>query len=225
MAKLMRIYKFFAAGLLLALTALSVSAQRPATQPTPTQGQRPPATTSQQPPAASTSVNLPVSKIAVIYTEDFLDPKTGILKFGTVIAKLNAEFQKEKDALTQMSQRATQLEEEIKKLQNAPAGTPIDQQSLRTKADQLDQLKRDIQRRGEDAQNAYNKRRGELFDPLQREIGTALQAFAQARNITVIIDGTDVPLSYAADSINITQAFISEFNSKNPVTASTTTPQ
>jgi Skp family chaperone for outer membrane proteins len=218
----MKKYKFLTAGLLLVLSSLSVLAQRPAAQATPTP-QRPPATQPTAPP--STAVNLPVSKLAVIYTEDFLDSKTGILKFGTVIAKLNGEFQKEKDALTQMTQRAAQLEEEINKLQKAPAGTPIDQNSLQTKADQLEQLKRDYQRRSEDAQGAYNKRRLELFDPLQKEIGAALEAFAKARNITVIIDGTDVPLSYAADSINITQAFIADFNSKNPVTASTTPPQ
>jgi Skp family chaperone for outer membrane proteins len=219
----MRKYKFLFAGLLLALSSLSVLAQRPAAQATPTP-QRPPATTAPQTPP-SANVNLPVSKLAVIYTEEFLDAKTGILKFGTVIAKLNAEFQKEKDSLNQMSQRAGQLEDEINKLRNAPSGTPIDQKSLQTKIDQFEQLKRDIQRRGEDAQGAYNKRRSELFDPLQKEIGAALEAFAKARNINVIIDGTDVPLSYAADSINITKAFIADFNSKNPVTASTTPPQ
>lgn len=219
----MRKYKFLSAGLLITLSGVSALAQRPATQPSTTPA-RPPAATPQT-TAPSTNVNLPVSKLAVIYTEDFLDAKTGILKFGTVITKLNGEFQKEQDALKQMSQRGGQLEDEINKLRNAPAGTPIDQKSLQTKIDQLEQLKRDIQRRGEDAQAAYNKRRGELFEPLQREIGAALDAFAKARNITVIIDGTDVPLSYAADSINITQAFIADFNSKNPVTASTTPPQ
>ena len=38
-----------------------------------------------------------------------------------------------------------------------------------------------------------------------------------------IIDAAQVPLLYAADSIDITRAFIAEFNSKNPVTAATTT--
>lgn len=221
----MRKYNFVFAGLLLVLTSLSASAQRPAAQASPTPAQRPPASTAPQTPPASTGVNPPVSKLAVIYTEEFLDSKTGILKFGTVINKLNGEFQKEKDNLTQMSARATQLQDEIGKLRNAPQGTPIDANSIRTKSDQLDQLKRDIQRRGEDAQTAYDKRRVELFEPLQTEIGKALQAFAMARNINVIIDATNVPLMYAADSINITKAFIAEFNSKNPVTASTTPPQ
>lgn len=167
-----------------------------------------------------------MSKMAVIYTDVFLDQKTGIAKFNSALLKLNGEFQKVKDELTQMQQRAQALETEINKLRDAPEGTPIDQRSLQTKIDQLEQLKKDIQRKGEDAQAAYNRRRQEIFAPLQDEIGQALEAFAKARGINVIIDGAQVPLLYAAESIDITRAFITEFNSKNPVTASAapTTP-
>jgi len=223
MAKSMKRYQFLSAGLLTILTALSVSAQRPTAQATPTPAQRPPAqTTTQTPPA---NVSLPMSKMGVIYTELFLDSKEGILKFATLVTKLNSEFQKQKDELTQMGQQAQALETEITKLQNAPAGTPIDAKSIQAKSDQLEALKRDIQRKGEDAQAGYNRRRAELFQPLQEDIGKALEVFAKARNINVIIDGTQVPLIYAADSIDITKAFIIEFNSKNPVTAATTPPR
>jgi len=201
-------------ALVVAAFAASISAQRPATppaQPTPT-----PAA------AAATSVVLPTSKMAVIYTDTFLDPKTGIARFGSVVTKLNGEFQKTKDDLTGMQTRATSLEAEINKLREAPEGTPIDQRSLQAKIDQLDQLKKDIQRKSEDAQAAYNRRRQELFSPLQTDIGNALEAFAKARGINVIIDAAQVPLLYAADSIDITRAFIAEFNSKNPATASAT---
>jgi hypothetical protein len=40
----------------------------------------------------------------------------------------------------------------------------------------------------------------------------------------VIVDGSQVPVVYAADSIDITRAFITDFNSKNPATASVTHP-
>jgi outer membrane protein len=161
--------------------------------------------------------------MAVIYTDLFLDQKTGIAKFNSVVTKLNGEFQKTKDELTQMQARATALESEITKLREAPAGAPVDQRALQAKIDQLDQLKKDIQRKGEDAQANYNRRRQELFGPLQEEIGKALEAFAKARGINVIIDAAQVPLLYAADSIDITRAFIADFNSKNPATAATTT--
>jgi len=218
---MIRHHLFPATALLLAgLVALANAQQpagRPAAQPTPT-----PAATA---PAASATapVQLPMSKMAVIYTDLFLDQKTGIAKFNSVVTKLNGEFQKTKDELTQMQTRGTTLETEINKLREAPAGAPVDQRSLQAKIDQLDQLKKDIQRKGEDAQANYNRRRQELFGPLQEEIGKALEAFAKARGINVIIDAAQVPLLYAADSIDITRAFIADFNSKNPATAATTT--
>jgi len=58
---------------------------------------------------------------------------------------------------------------------------------------------------------------------LQDDIGKALEVFAKSRGINVIIDAAQVPLLYAADSTDITRAFITDFNSKNPVTAATAT--
>ncbi|HET8780869.1 MAG TPA: OmpH family outer membrane protein [Pyrinomonadaceae bacterium] len=215
----------FLFSILVALATSAVAQTRPAApagaKPTPTPAATAPATGA--PAATQATVALPMSKLAVIYTDEFMDPKTGIAKFTSVLNKLNGEFQKPKDEITAMQNRAQALEAEITKLRDAPAGTPIDQSALQSKADQLEQLKKDIQRRAEDAQAAYNKRRNELFQPLQIEIGTALEAFAKARGINVVVDGAQVPLLYFAESTNITRAFIAEFNSKNPVTAATST--
>jgi outer membrane protein len=210
-------YLFPMSASLVVAVATSVSAQRPAGNPA-TQPTTAPAV--QAPP----TVAVPVSKMALINSDAFLDQKTGIAKFNTVLTKLNGEFQTARNDLNQMQTRGQQLEDEIGKLQNAPAGTPIDQRSLQAKIDQLEQLKKDIQRKGEDAQAAYNRRRQELFNPLQEEISRALDAFAKARGINMIIDAAQVQgLLYASDSIDITRAFIADFNSKNPVTAATTT--
>jgi len=198
--------------------ATSISAQRPT--PTPATQSSP---ASKAPQTTAPTVPLPVSKMAVIYTDLFLDQKNGIAKFNNVLNKLNGEFQKIKDDITQLQNRAQALEAEINKLQSAPEGTPIDQRSLQAKIDQLEQMKKDIQRKGEDAQASYNRRRQELFTPLQTEIGRALEDFAKSRGINVIIDAAQVPLLYAADSTDITRAFIADFNSKNPVTAATAT--
>ena len=207
-------FSLFSASALIAVFTVSTGfAQRPAASPT------------QPAPAAQANVVVPTSKLAVIYSDAFQDPKTGIAKFSSLLATLNREFQKPKDDLTQLEQRMRLLQDDITKLQQAPAGTPIDQKSLQAKIDQLEQLKKDYQRKGEDAQTGYNKRRGEIFAPLQEEIAKALEVFAKAHNITLIIDGAQVPMVYAADSIDITRAFINEFNSKNPATASATPPE
>lgn len=162
---------------------------------------------------------VPDSKMAMIYSEAFQDPKNGIAKFGTLLNTLTREFQPRQTELSTLQQKITQLQKEIDDTKNV-----ADPKALMQKQDQVEQWKIDLKRKGEDAQAAYEKRRQEIFAPLQDELGKALEGFAKARGITVIVDGSQVPVLYAADSIDITRAFIADFNSKNPATASVTRP-
>jgi Skp family chaperone for outer membrane proteins len=168
-------------------------------------------------PQTAPTGNVPQSKIALIYSDAFLDAKTGIGRFNTLITTLNREFQPRQTELQGMQQRIQTLTTEVSTAQQA--ANVVDPKSIQTKIDQLETLKKDYQRKGEDAQAAYNRRRQEIFTPLQEDIGKALEAYAKANNIHVIIDGSQVPLVYAADALDITRAFINEFNSKNPATA------
>ncbi len=170
--------------------------------------------------APQTSAAVPESKIALIYSDLFMDPKTGIARFNTLLSTLNREFQPRQTELQQLQQKIQTLTDEIEKTKNV--AEPV---ALQRKVDELEQLKKDFQRKGEDAQAAYNRRRQEIFSPLQVDIGKALEAFAKQRGINVIIDGSQVPVVYAAESIDVTRAFINDFNSKNPATASITPPQ
>ncbi len=202
----MKIDRFIAAVVFMATIALS-----------PAFAQTRPA--AQQPAATSSSVAVPDTKIALIYSEAFLDPKTGIAKFNVLLNNLNREFQPRQTDINGLTTKAQQLNDDIEKTR--PVADP---KTLQQKVDQLEQMKKELQRKGEDAQAAYNKRRGEIFQPLQDDIGKALEAYAKAHNINVIIDGSQVPVVYAADSLDITRAFINDFNSKFPATASVTTP-
>ena len=172
---------------------------------------------------AQTAATVPESKIALIYSDAFLDAKTGIARFNALVTTLNREFQPRQTELQQMSQRIQTLTDEVNKLQGGSG--VVDPKSIQAKIDTLEQLKKDYQRKGEDAQVAYNKRKQDIFSPLQDDIGKALETYAKQHNINVIIDGSQVPLVYAADTLDITRAFINEFNSKNPATASVTPPQ
>lgn len=206
----MKIVRFFAAvGLLTTVAVFASAQQKPATP-----GGAPAA----QPQAAAT-VAVPDSKMALIYSDMFLDPKTGIAKFNSLLSTLNREFQPRQTELANLQTRIQTLTKEISDTQSV-----ADPNAIRQKREQLDQAQLDLKRKGEDAEAAYNKRRQEIFFPLQKDIGTALEAFAKARGITVIVDGSQVPVVYAADSLDITRAFINEFNAKNPATASVTPP-
>ena len=205
----MKIYRLIAALAFLAVIVSSVVAQtRPAGPP------------AQQSAGPQTSGPVPDSKIALIYSDAFLDPKTGIARFNALMNTLNREFQPRQTEITQLQQKVQQLNDDIEKTR-----TVADPKTIQQKMDQLDQLKKDLQRKGEDAQAAYDKRRKDIFAPLQDDIGKALEAYAKAHGITVIIDGSQVPLVYADDKLDITRPFINEFNSKNPATASVTPPE
>jgi Skp family chaperone for outer membrane proteins len=176
-----------------------------------------PAAATQTP--AQAAVAVPESKIALIYSDAFLDAKTGIARFNTLVSTLNREFQPRQTELQALQQKVQAATDDITK-----TAAVADPRTLQTKQDQLDQMKKELQRKGEDAQAAYDRRRKEIFTPLQDDIGKALEVYAKAHNINVIIDGSQVPLVYAADALDITRAFINDFNSKNPATAAVTTP-
>lgn len=174
------------------------------------------------PAPVQSTANVPESKIALIYSDAFLDAKTGIGRFTTLINNLNREFQPRQTKLQVLQERIKTLTDEVNKIQGA--SSVVEPKTIQAKMDQLEQLKKEFTREGEDAQAAYNKRRTELFTPLQDDIGKALEAYAKTHNINVIIDGSQVPLVYAADALDITRAFIADFNSKNPATAAVTPP-
>jgi Skp family chaperone for outer membrane proteins len=180
---------------------------------------RPAGAAAAQTPATTTG-NVPESKIALIYSDAFLDAKTGIARFNTLVTTLNREFQPRQTELQSLDQKIKAATEDIQK-----TASVADPKTIQTKQDQIDQMKKDFQRKGEDAQTAYDRRRKEIFNPLQEDIGKALEVYAKGHNINVIIDGSQVPLVYAADALDITRAFINDFNSKNPATAAVTPPR
>src|SRR5215212_12272441 len=129
----MKIARNFAAVALLTAAAFSVSAQqKPATPPAP-------AATAPQ-----TTVAVPDSKMAMIYSDMFLDPKTGIARFNTLLGTLNREFQPRQTEITTLQQKITTLTKEISDTQNV-----ADPKTIQQKQDSLDQMKKDYQRKGE----------------------------------------------------------------------------
>ncbi len=212
----MKIFRAITAVAFLAvITCGSVMAQRPGTQPQPRPTQTPAAT------APSTSANVPDSKVALIDSSAFADEKQGIVKFVAALKRVNAEFQPRQ---TELQGLQGQIEKATADLQKA---APVqDPKVSQAQQDKIDQMKKDYQRKGEDAQVAFNKRLEEVLNPVYEDIGKALDVFAKARGITLILDVTKVQgIVSFADGLDITRAFITEYNSKNPATASLTQPE
>jgi len=191
----------------------AISAATVAAQPKPGS---PPAS-----PAAatgSTTGNVPEAKLALVDTDQFLDEKAGILRLVSAAKKVENEFQPRR---TELQNLQAQIDKMTGDLQKA---SPVqDPKVTAQQQDAIDQKKREMQRKTEDAQSAYQKRLQDMLGPVYDDIGKALDAFAKAHGITLILDVTKIQGIVSADgSLDITKAFITEFNSKNPATASLT---
>lgn len=198
--------------MLAAIFAVSVSAQtRPAA------GAARPAAP-QQTAAPAPTGPVPDTKIAYINTEAFGDEKVGITRYVTAIKALEREFQPRQTELNTMQARIKAIAEEITKLSGSSV---VDPKTIQAKQDEGEGLQRDLKYKKEQADALFAKRYEEAITPISQDIGKALSAFATQRGITMILDISKLaPAVLTANpAMDVTQAFISEYNSK-PTTAS-----
>jgi Skp family chaperone for outer membrane proteins len=207
--------KTFFAAAIAAFAALSVSAQtQPAGRTAPAQP-RPAAT------AGAAAQPVPDGKIAIIDSDAFSDQKAGISRLVAAFQVVEREFKPRRDQLQQMRTRYDALVKEINDTKAV-----ADQKALAAKADQADTLKNDIERQQQDGQRALEKRVKELTDPIFVDVGNALQAFAASRGITLVFDvsKTGNAMMVVNNAVDITDAFIADYNQRNPASTAAATP-
>ena len=198
----------FAAVLLTAAAAVAANAQ-------PAGGAARPAA----PAAAQSAGPVGDAKIALIDTGAFSDEKQGIARMVAAVKRVESQFQAVRTDLQGMRTRYDALVKEI----NDTKGV-ADQTALARKAEQAEALDKEIKRKAEDAQANYQKAMRDALQPVQTDILKSLEAFAKGRGITVIIDAAQVPILYATPNMDITAAFIADYNQRNPATASAAAP-
>jgi Skp family chaperone for outer membrane proteins len=199
-----------AAACLVAFAALTAVAQ---TTPAP------PAARPAAP--AQGAANVPDGKVATIDTEEFANSKTGIARLVSAFQTVEREFKPRRDELTTLKTRYDALVKEINDTKSV-----ADQKSLAAKADQAETLKLEIEQKQQAGQRALDKRIKDLTDPIYVDISNALQAFARQRGITLVIDMSKMGgvVMVVNDQIDITNAFIADYNQRNPASAAATAP-
>jgi Skp family chaperone for outer membrane proteins len=152
--------------------------------------------------------------VAVIDSSAFSDEKAGIARVMVAMQGIETKFTPLRNELRGMRERLASLRAEIqnKRLVQDPKITA-------QQTDTADRLEVEIKRKAEDAQTSYQKESLALLDPLQRDIGTALTAYAQSKGITLLIDSNRVPIVYAAQQLDITKEFIADYNRTHPAGA------
>ena len=203
-----------AAAALAAFAALSVSAQTTPARPAPGAGGAPAA-------AANNGGVVPDGKVAIIDTDAFADPKSGIARLVAAFNTVEREFKPRRDEIQTLKTRYDAL---VKQAQDTK--TVADPKSLAGISDQAETLKEDIERRQSAGQRDLNKRVQELTDPIYKDVGAALQTFARSRGITIVLDVSKMQgvVMVVNNQIDITDAFIAEYNQRNPASTAAAAP-
>jgi outer membrane protein len=172
-------------------------------------------------PAPAQTGNVPETKIALVNTDEFADEKTGITRLVSAMKRVDGEFQPRRTELQTLQQQIEKATADLTK-----AAPVQDQKVTQQQSDKIELMKTEFKRKGEDAQAGYQKRLQDVLGPVYDDIGKALDAYAKAHGITLILDVTKIQgIVSASESLDITRSFITEFNSKNPATASLTPPE
>src|SRR5438105_12589639 len=124
-----------------AISAASVAAQpKPTTTPAPST-------------AGSTTGNVPETKLALVETDYFLDEKAGIMRLVSAAKKVEIEFQPRRTELQNLQAQIDKLTADLQK------ASPVqDPKVSAQQQDAIDQKKRDLQRKSEDADAAWKKK-------------------------------------------------------------------
>ena len=212
-----RIRLIFAALILVAMLGISVSAQtrplttpaRPAATPTPTPAPRPAAT----PVAGNAAV--PDSRIALIDTGMFADEKNGIFRYVDAAKAVELEFRSRTNELQNLENILNGLAAEITKLRQAAV---VDQKTIQAKQSEGKRLALDLKTKKDRLDEDVSKRYQQVISPISSQIGAAMDLFARQRGITMTLDISKLlpAILTALPATDLTQAFIDDFNRKNP---------
>lgn len=205
----MKIFRLIAAVAFLTAIALSSAyAQGAAARPA----------ASQPSSGGAANTQVPDAKIAFIDTGAFSDDKGGITRFVNAMKSLEREFKPRQDELTTMQTKINAIADDIKKTQNV-----ADPKAIQAKQDEGERLVRELDFKKKDAEAAFQKRYQEVVGPISDDITKSIDGFRAARGYTMILDINRLAQMGAIlsinDSVDVTKAFIAEYNSKNPATA------
>jgi outer membrane protein len=143
----------------------------------------------------------------------------GIARVMNAVRQLEAKFLPVRTELRGMRDRLSTLRSDLQK-----KAAIQDPKTTAQQADEADRLDVQIKRKAEDAQASYEKESRAILEPLHKDIANALNAYSQAKGISLLIDVNRVPVVYAASNLDITKDFIAEYNRTHPATGAPARP-
>ena len=171
--------------------------------------------------AAAAPANTPAATAAAPTT-----PKIAVIAFQVAVGQTNefqrnfADLQKKYDPKRQqLKALSDEVDNLTKQLQTQ--GDKLSDAERATRAKQIDDKKKQLQRDGEDASNDFQNEMQEMYQGLASKVYDVLSTYAQQHGYTLVLDVAQqqTPVLYAVDSTNITKPIIDAYNTKSGVPA------
>jgi Skp family chaperone for outer membrane proteins len=193
--------------ILLASTVISVSAfaQQPATNPAK---------------PAPVPVVLPKGKIAVINTAVFQEQ---VDEFKAKVDALNRQFEPRVREVQTLNDKINALETTLKSQSGVLTPARVAEMT-----ENLESMKRDYQRKGEDLQAEGGRARDKAFEPITGKLTKFAEDYTAKHGIVVLVDIANAVQSgtvlWFDPRTDVTQDFVSAYNKANPVASAAPKP-
>jgi Skp family chaperone for outer membrane proteins len=193
---------------------------RPAATPTPARPAAPQSTPMRpavpQPAPVAGPANVPASKIAFVDTTVFGDEKAGIKRYINAVITVQKAFEGKNTELLNLQSQIKAIADEINKL--SANNSIVSAETIRAKQGEGERLQRDLKYKKEQAEADFQKRYTEVVGPVSSDIGNALTQYASQNGLTMILDISKLlPAVLTVNpAMDVTQAFIADYNSKHP---------
>lgn len=169
--------------------------------------------------SAAFSQAQPAGKVGLINLEA-LGGEGGITKYVTALTTLNKEFDTELKELQTLADSINAKTQELQKLaeQARNPGSPVSNETLRQRNDEIETLKRQAEYKQKDVQARYNSRRQTIVGPVLSEVMKSLQDYTLQKGYSMILDGAKLEeagiLMTFDTRFDVTKDFITFFNTK-----------
>ena len=195
----MKLFKLQFVSITLLLIAVSAFAQQPAATP---------------PKPAPGPALLPKGKVAVINTAIFQEQ---VEEFKAKVDQLNRQFEPRVKEVQSLADKINALETTIKSQSSVLTPARVAEMT-----ENLEVMKREYQRKGEDLQAEAARTRDKAFEPITGKLTKFAEDYTAKRGIIVLVDISNAVQSgtvlWYDPRTDVTQDFVNAYNKANPMT-------
>lgn len=169
-------------------------------------------------------------RIVTINTAAFEDSKAGITRYINAMNALDNEFKPTYTELQTMNTRLQTLQKQYNDLaaEAQKPNSPIKQETLQSKVDEIQSLNVEFKRKQEDFKVKLERREAVLLDPVRQDIMKAIQDFTKQKGYGLVLDAAKlgnagIILGWDEGKVDVTKEFVTFYNAR-PATTAVTTP-